>query len=186
MCEQIFLVLSGKVKMTRFGDSGREQILEILEPGDSCACHPGVSRWCCSASAEAVTETAVLLLNRHEYTRLVQHNSKVSMALSQIFAQRLRTFSALVDEVSLKDVKQRLATLLLLLAQERGIPIKRGILIPTNFTRAELASRIGASRETVVRYLYELKKEHLIDLKARRQITILNKAKLEQRSASAS
>lgn len=182
-CEDIVIVLAGKVKLTRFAESGREQILEILGPGDSCACHPGLGNWCCSASAEALSDTTTLLLRRQDYVRLVQSNAKVSLTLSKIFAQRLRAFSCLVEEVSLKGVKKRLAKLLLTLAQEKGIPIPRGVLIPTDFTRAELASRLGASRETVVRYLYELKKERLIALKARRQITILNPTALEQLAA---
>ncbi|MBI3291800.1 MAG: Crp/Fnr family transcriptional regulator [Elusimicrobia bacterium] len=180
MCEQIFVIVAGKVKLTRFGDSGREQILELLGPGDSCACHPGVGNWCCSASAEAVSETALLLLRRQDYIRLVQNNSKLSLTLSKIFARRLQAVNALVEQVSLKDVKKRLVTLLLTLARERGIPIPRGVLIPTDFTREELAARIGTSRETVVRYLYELKKAKLIDLKSRRQITILDPAALER------
>lgn len=179
-CERIFWVISGKVKVYRSSNGQREQILELLGPGDSCACHPGAANWCCGASAEAVRDSVVLTLPRTDYARLVQTNGKLTMALSQIFAERLRQFSALVDDVSLKDVRRRLARLLLTLAEEKGIPIPRGLLIPTDFTREDMAARIGTTRETVVRYLYELKKNRVIDLKSRRFIVLTDKAALEK------
>lgn len=109
---------------------------------------------------------------------MVKTNSKISQALNRLFAERLQCFTSLIEEVSLKDVKKRLVKFLLdMLAEKAGIRGKRVLFIP--FTREEIAQRIGAARETVARYLHELKRAKLIELKPY-QIIIRDKEGLEK------
>lgn len=175
-CERIFIVQSGRVKLFRTASSGREQILETLGPGDTCACNPGSQTWHCLSTAQAAAPTTVWFLPRDEYVQLVQKNGRLSHSLNQLFAERLRSFSSLIEDVSLKDVEKRLVKFLLdMLAQK---PVKGDVLfIP--FTREEIAQRIGAARETVARHLHELKRAKLIALKPY-QIVIRDKPGLEK------
>lgn len=178
-CERVFIVQSGRVKVYRTASSGREQILETLGPGDTCACNPGASAWSCSSTAEALTSAAVWFLSREDYVKMVNTNSKVSHALNQLFADKLRSFSSLIEEVSLKDVKKRLVKFLLdMLAEKTHSSDQRDILL-IPFTREEIAQRLGTARETVARYLYQLKRAKLIDIKPH-QIVIRNKSGLEK------
>ncbi len=175
-CERVFIIQSGRVKLFRTASSGREQILETLGPGDTCACNPGSRTWSCLTTAQAATACNVWFLARDEYVRLVQGSSKLSHSLNQVFAQRLRTFSTLIEEVSLKDVTKRLVKFLLdMLDQKSG----RGDVLFIPFTREEIAQRIGAARETIARHLHELKRAKLIEIKPY-QIVILNKEGLEK------
>lgn len=169
MCERVFIVQTGRVKLFRTTSSGREQILETLEAGDTCACNPGASVWSCATTAEALSPCKVWFLSRPDYVKMVQTNSKVTQALTRLFAERLRCFGSLIEEVSLKDVKKRLIKFILDMAAE-----KKGastLFIP--FTREEIAQRIGAARETVARHLHQLKRDKLIDIKPY-QIVIRN------------
>ena len=174
-CERVFFVKSGRVKVVRTSSSGREQILETLGPGDTCACNPGSSEWHCAASATAVTPCIAWFLSRENYIRLVQSNRKLADALNKLFAERLQCFSALIEEVSLKDSQKRLVRFLLdMLERNNG---KDVLALP--FTREELAQRIGAVRETVERQLRQLKVKKLIDIQPH-QIVIRDKAGLEK------
>ena len=165
-CDRVFVVRSGRVKLYRTASSGREQILETLEPGDTCACNPGTIAWSCSSTAEAVTPCAVWFLSREDYVRMVNSNPKVSHSLNQLLAKRLQCFSSLIEEVSLKDSKKRLVKFLLDMYTEQS---KDGPLsIP--FTREEIAQRLGTARETVERQLTELKQKSLISIKPRQII----------------
>ncbi len=178
-CERVFFVKSGRVKLYRTSSSGREQILETLGPGDTCACNPGSLSWSCSASAEAMTSCTVWFLSRNHYVRLVQTNAKLSRSLNRLFAARLQCFSSLIEEVSLKDSKKRLIKFLLdMLKEDAGERSQADVLL-IPFTREELAQRIGAARETVARQLYQLKRRKLIDIKPR-QILIVDKKGLEK------
>ncbi|MBI4971032.1 MAG: Crp/Fnr family transcriptional regulator [Candidatus Omnitrophica bacterium] len=178
-CERVFIVQQGRVKLYRIASSGREQILETLGPGDTCACNPGAQVWCCTTTAEAVTPCKVWFLSREDYVKMVQTNSKVSQALNRLFADRLKAFSSLIEEVSLKDVKKRLIKFLLEMHAERKRKYGQGDAMFIPFTREEIAQRIGSARETVVRYLMQLKRCKLIDLKPH-QIIICDQHGLEK------
>ena len=175
-CERIFIVQSGRVKLYRTASSGREQILETLNPGDTCACNPGSLNWSCMSTAEAATPCTVWYLSRDDYLRMVQSNSKLTQTLNRIFAERLKSFSCLIEEVSLKDVKKRLVRFLLDMLAEKG---GKGGTLFIPFTREEIAQRIGTARETVARHLYQLKRAKLIDIKPY-QILIRNQEGLEK------
>ncbi len=174
ICERIFIVLKGRVKLYRTSSEGREQTLEVLDPCNTCACNPGSWTWQCPMTAEAATPCRILYLSRDDYNRLVERNPHFLHALNRVFAERLVRLSSLIEEVSLKDVKKRLVKFLLdMLAAKQVRPGANEVLfIP--FTREDLARRIGAVRETVARQLHQLKKTGLIDLESH-QIIIRDK-----------
>ena len=178
-CERVFIVESGRVKIFRTASSGREQILEILGPGDSCACNPGAVTWCCSTSAEALTPCQVWFLSRDDYIRLVKTNSKVTQTLNRLFAERLCRFSSLIEEVSLNDAKHRLIKFLLDMLEDHNSHGEHNGVLFIPFTREEIAQRIGSARETVARHLHQLKRSRLIDIKPN-QIIIRDKQALEK------
>ena len=174
-CERIFFVKSGRVKLYRLGPSGREQILQTLEAGDTCACNPGVTEWNCASTAEAIVPSAVWFFSREHYVRLVQTNSKLARTLNRLFAERLQCFSSLIEEVSLKDSKKRLVKFLLDMLTENAD--QNALSVP--FTREELAQRIGVARETAARQLYQLKRKKLLNIKPH-QILIRDKEALRK------
>lgn len=182
-CGRVFIVQSGSIKIYRLSSSGREQILETLGPGETCACNPGSVAWYCGSTAEALTGSKVWLLSREDYVRMVRTSLKLSQTLNQLFAHRLKNFSNLIEEVSLKDAKKRLIKFILDMASRKAPdpaqkkPDHQILFLP--FTREEIAQRIGTSRETVARYLSQLKKARLIDIKPH-QIIVLSRVGLEK------
>src|SRR3989338_10332450 len=137
-CERVFIVQAGRIKVYLTASSGREQILETLGPGDSCACNPGSVAWACGSTAEAVTPSAVWFLSRADYVKMVNTNSKISHALNQLFAEKLRSFSSLIEEVSLKDVKKRLVKFLLDMLAEPTHEAGKDDILFLPFTREEI------------------------------------------------
>ncbi len=179
MCQRVFIVQEGRVKLYRIASTGREQILETLNPGDTCACNPGSSAWSCSSTAEAVTPCTVWYLSRDAYVSMVQKNPAFAQTLNRLFAERLRCFSSLIEEVSLKDVKKRLIKFLLDMKDSKPTKPQSDKTLSAPFTREEIAQRLGATRETVARHLSELKQEELIDIKPK-QVIIKNRTGLEK------
>lgn len=171
-CDQIVIVKSGRVKVFRTASSGREQILEVLDPGDTCACNPGASAWCCSSSSQALTDCEVWILPREKYAAMVKSNSQMSHALNDLFAKRLQKLSSLIEEVSLDEPSRRIAKFIFDLSavdeDVKGSPT----ISELPFTHEEIAHRLGLVRETVTRHLQHLKKAGLIDLKPRKIIIV--------------
>jgi len=178
-CERVFFVQSGKVKIFRTASSGREQILEVLDLGDTCACNPGVETWSCMSSAIAMTDCRVWFFSRRDYTRLVKTNSQITQTLNRLFAKRLCHFSSLIEEVSLNGVKKRLVKFILDMQNDQASHNGSKGTITIDFTREEIAQRIGSARETVARYLHQLKRSKLIEINPH-DIIILNKDGLEK------
>ncbi len=167
-CDQIVIVRSGRIKVFRTAATGREQILEILNPGDTCACNPGAAAWCCSSNSQALTDCGVWIFPRDKYNQMVKSNPQLSQSLNKIFAARLQKFSSLIEEVSLDDPKRRLVKLILdSLTMENNF-VKREDISEILLTHEEIAQRLGLVRETITRHLQQLKRADLIDLQPRR------------------
>lgn len=182
-CRMVRIVFSGKIKIFRTSPQGKEQIFEVLEAGDTCACNPGSGVWNCTASAQALTDGTMGMLNRAEYGTMVRNNSAFSRSLNQIFADRLCRFSALIEEVALDSPEQRVIKFLSNMASSQvknGRPPNEPVKI--SFTHEEIAQRLGLVRETVTRNLQKLKQKGYIEIKPQ-QIIILNlKALQDHRS----
>lgn len=177
-CRHIFIVQSGRIKLYRTAAAGREQIFEILDPGDTCACHLASANCTCPLTAEAEVRSKTWLLSRNDYSKLVNSNTKTLWSICDIFIKRNQTLNNLVEEISLKDARKRLIKFLLDALEKKSTNTKEDVLfIP--FTREDIAKRLGAARETITRYLSQLRKLKLIELKPY-QIIILDKEGLRK------
>ena len=176
-CEKIFFVKSGRIKTYRMGISGKEQTLQTLGPGDTCACNPGTTAWNCTSTAEAVADSTVWFLSKEHYVRLLATDAKLAHSLNRLFAERLRCFGSLIEEISLKSSDKRLVKFLLDMQEKNTGSAKNVLSVP--FTREELAQRIGVARETAARQLHELKRSKLIDIKPH-QIVIRDREGLQK------
>jgi len=177
-CERVVIIRSGRVKIFRMDYSGREQILQILKSGDTCACHSGAMPWSCTASAQALTATEVHFLTAADYISLLKKHPDMLKNLAKLFSDRLKCFSSLIEEISLKDVKKRLIKFLLDMeksARNGNAPT----VLTISFTREEIAQRLGSARETISRYLAQMQDDKMISIKPH-QITIRNRAALEK------
>jgi CRP/FNR family transcriptional regulator len=178
-CEQIIIVRSGRVKVFRTSSEGREQILEVLEAGNTCACNPGVKSWCCSASAQALTSANVWFLPRTHYNQLIKNNHKMTQKLNQIFAERLCRFSSLLEGVSLDNPQRRLVKFILDMLSDESTLASKGASRAISFTHEEISMRLGLVRETVTRHLRQLKEKGFIDIHPRK-ITVLDQNGLKK------
>lgn len=178
-CQRVFIIKKGRVKLFQTTDAAREQILQSFSAGETCACHPASQPWICSATAQAMNDCDVWFFSVKDFAALIEKNSKLSHRLNEIFAQKMQCFSKLIEELSLKDVKKRLIKFLLDMLDERqALPGAKDVIhIP--YTREEIAQRLGTTRETIARYLSDLKKHSLIEIKPY-QIEILEKEELKK------
>lgn len=178
-CERIFIVQSGRIKIFRLSSAGREQILEVLGPGDTCACNPGQAHWSCSSSAQAFTDCTVWVLSRSNYVQMVKSNSRMAHTLNSIFAERLCKFSSLIEAVSIDDPQKRLIKFILEMANHQECRCSREGCLCLTLTQEEIAARLGVTRVTVARHLHRLEELKLISHQ-NRQITILDKEGLNK------
>ena len=183
-CEGLFLVKSGRVKIYKASEEGREQVLRIMEPGESFNEVPIFDGGPNPASAQAMEdETTLYLVRKEDALALVQGHPEVALAVLRVFATRLRQLTFLVEELSFKHVTERLATILMLYATE-PVDVREGACLKHRLTQQELAAMVGTAREVVARGLKSLERAGAIRVE-RQRIVIVNKQKLARISGRA-
>jgi CRP/FNR family transcriptional regulator len=109
--------------------------------------------------------------------QLCLEHPQIALAALEVLAGRLRLAVGLIEALSLREVDQRLARLLLSGARLNGQRTSRGMVFDLMLTNQQIAARIGTVREVVSRALSRLQQNELIVMDGRR-ISILNEAAL--------
>jgi CRP-like cAMP-binding protein len=174
-CKGLYIVKSGRVRIFKSSDQGREQVLLVAEPGDTFNDVPVFDGGTNPASAEALEPAVIYLIPAQTMTYLTA-DSQVCRAIIRVFATRLRHLTTVVEDLSFRSVVSRLAKLLLNMAVVEGgrAPIPQ-------LTQDEMASMIGSVRDVVGRSLRSMERMGAIEIKGRR-ITITAPDKLKRMS----
>ncbi len=181
-CEGLFIVQSGAIKVFKTADSGREQVLGIDRAGSTVAELPLFDGGSYPTSAAAVEDSALLFLPKREFLGLCRRNSEVAFTVIRTLARRFRYLTTLVEELSLKEVSNRLARFLRDRARRDGVRTRRGVEFPLQETNQEIAAEIGTVRDLVSRNLRRFVDRGILRLELRRVI-ILDVAELEAQAA---
>jgi CRP/FNR family transcriptional regulator, cyclic AMP receptor protein len=160
----LFVIVKGKVKVSRVSEDGKEVILTILGEADffgEMAIIDGLSR---SANVTAMEDSELFIIQRSEFLDLLQRHPDISIALIQELTQRLRAADMKIKSLSLKDAEGKVATVILQLADDIG-KIKQGTVeIEKLPFQHDLANMAGTSRETISRTLHSFAKKGLVEL----------------------
>ncbi|MFW6186804.1 MAG: Crp/Fnr family transcriptional regulator [Actinomycetota bacterium] len=179
--DQLYFIVSGKIKLGRTAPDGRESLVAIMGPGElfgEMALFDPSPR---STSATAVSETRLAGLRHENLKKVIERSPDVSAQLLQALARRLRRTNESLADLVFSDVPGRVAKALLDLADRFGRPATDGVLVAHELTQEELAQLVGASRETVNKALAEFVQRGWIRLEAR-AVVILDLQRLKQRS----
>jgi len=163
----LFMILEGRIKVTILGDDGREIILTMLGPGDLFGEMALLDNEPRSATAIAVEESELLLLQRSDFQAVVGENPGISSALIKVLSARLRRANHQIQTLALLDVYGRVARVILDMAREEGRRLKDGRIAFRRATHQEIANRIGTTRETVTRMLKDLERQGLVRVEGR-------------------
>ncbi len=168
--EGLFLLQSGKVKLTKMVKNGEEQILTILKSGEIFAEVVLFDKRSYPATAIAIEDTELGLIRRDDMKSLIKEYPTIALKMMGLMSKRLRRAQKLVRDMGVKDTKARVASLLIYLAKEHGIKDEGKLELNLKLTQRELASMVGTSRETISRILNKFKEKKLIVVSRRRII----------------
>lgn len=159
----LFVIATGAVRAFRSGTDGREQIIHVERAVATIAELPVFDDGIYPSSGAAEEDaTKVYFLDKKEVRDVCLKHPEVALAATRVFAARLRHCAELVELLSLREVGQRLANLLLTEAETRGVPSADGVRIKQNLTHKQLAARLGTVREVITRVFYRLQRKGLI------------------------
>jgi CRP-like cAMP-binding protein len=174
-CRSVGFIIEGWVRVSTVSLEGREQVMMRLGPGEAFCLVAALEDGPNPATVEAFTDVTAYVLRKEDFLHIVRQYPGVALAILENLAAKVRHLIALVEDLSLRTVEQRLARLLLRLAKEKA-PVHR------RMTRKEMAAELGTVREVVARTLRRLEEEKTIRFD-RHRIVILDAAALETKAS---
>jgi CRP-like cAMP-binding protein len=153
-----FVIISGKVKVYKLSPDGKEHTLHIQGPGDLVAEAAIFDSMAYPASCAALEDSTLVRVSRETFIRLLEGHPELSLKMMSAYSKRLRQFVSKIEELSMKDIRSRLAGYLVVNSKaEKGVATCR-----LKYSKKELASLLGTIPETLSRALSFLKQRGLI------------------------
>ena len=168
--EALYFVVAGAVKVFKTSADGKEQILQIIRPGESFNDVPVFSGGENIASAEAMGAVMLNVIKKSDLELILREHPRVAMNVIHVLSQRVQHLVSLVEDLSFRNVTGRVAKILLEYAGD-------GTGEKPHLTQQEMAAMIGTAREMVGRSLKSLEEEGNIRME-RHRIIITNKEAL--------
>ncbi|OGR83413.1 MAG: hypothetical protein A2902_01475 [Elusimicrobia bacterium RIFCSPLOWO2_01_FULL_64_13] len=177
--ECLYVLVSGRVKIYTSAGS-RTKTFALLDPGDFFGEMALLGEPTRSASARALLDTELLVLERKDFHKFLKADPGLSLTVLKTLCSRLRRADMEIEMLSFQNVIGRTAITLTELEAKYGRQVAGGILIDAGITQQELADLIGTAREMVTRVLTRFRKMRAISLeRATGKIVILDKEKLK-------
>ncbi len=168
--DSIYIVHKGQVRIFHLSESGKEQLIRVLNPGDF------TGEWTIFSKdtfhenyAEATRESAICVINRNDLLDLLEDYPEISMVILTTMSQRLQQSEKQTASVATESVLNRIIYFLEDLANG-GVEDKMTVKLP--MTRKDLASYLGTTPETLSRKFKELEEKDLIQQYPKNEIHI--------------
>lgn len=168
----IFIVRAGIVKLSKISDEGRELTLHFFTRDNLFGELSVVSEQPHDTVAEAYEDCLLLAIGKDDFNRVLLRNPSLAMKMMRLVGERRQRLENRVENLLFRSAHARLASLFLELSQTFGVRDSRGVIINLKLTHKEIASLIGATRETVSFAILDLRKEKLIETEGKRVILI--------------
>ena len=179
--DRLYVVLDGKIKLTRAAADGRENLWSVLGPGEMFGELSLFDPRPRTSTASAVTDATLAALAHDALRPWLLERPEVSMHMLQALARRLRRANDVVADLVFTDVPGRVAKNLLDLADRFGEQERDGLHVHHDLTQEELAQLVGASRETVNKALADFAARGWLQISAR-SVLILDTERLRKRA----
>src|SRR4051812_20977296 len=175
--ECLYVLVSGRVKIYS-SVAARSKTFALLDPGNFFGEMALLGEPIRSASARAILDTELLVLERKDFQRFLKEDSFLTLTVLRTLCNRLRQADKEIEMLSFQNVIGRTAITLLDLDGKYGKPAHAGSLIDAEITQFELADLVGTAREMVSRVLARFRKMNAINFDKSGKIVVLNKEKL--------
>ncbi len=179
--DRLFIIVSGKVKITQHTPDRRQALLAVLGPsdvfGELSLLDPGPR----TSTATTVTPALTASIDHHALSIWLSRSPRIAERLLQVLAARVRRTNDQVADMTFRDVPSRVAKQLLRLAQRFGAHSPAGHHVRHDLSQKELSQLVGASRETVKKALVDFDQRGWIVLEPK-SVLILDSVALGRRA----
>lgn len=174
----VFILCSGRVKLSTSSADGKTLILRISDPGEVLGLPATVTGSCYELTADVIEPAQANFISRNEFLGFLKDNGEAALRVAQQLGETYHSAISEMRTIGLShSAGEKLARFLLEWAA--NYPEEKGqVRIKLTLTHEEIAQMIGSSRETVTRLLADFRKKQLLQV-AGSTLVIKNKAALE-------
>ena len=166
----VYCIKSGKVKVFKLGQQGKEHITSILKEGDLVGYRAMLSDSLYHVSVEALEEVIACHIPREEFLKSFQSDKVLNNTLITELSAEVISLTNVITDIAQKPVRERTAATLVLLntVYSSNNGDSNGDLSEINLTRESLANMVGTATETLIRIIHDFKEEELITTNGRK------------------
>jgi len=180
----VYLLESGLVRIYRLSEGGGETSFGYVSAGEVFGELPAFGDYPRESFAQAVRTSQVLRIPRENFQKVLSARSALAMQVMRQIGNRLKRIESRVEDLVFRNVRTRVARMLGELAADFGEIENGHRVIDIPITQSELATLVGATRQTVNQTLRELSDEGLIG-RANRRIVLLQPDQLHRMASAA-
>lgn len=166
IAQGMYVVVNGAIRALRTNVDGREQVIHIERAGATFAEIPVFDGGEYPSTVVADEASQLLFIDKQDIYQLCLEHPEIALAALKVLSKRLRYCASLIESLSLKEVSQRIAELLLEEAQQNNI-VDNTAKLKLKLTNQQIAARVGTVREVVSRSFTRLQQDGLIKLEGR-------------------
>jgi len=159
---RLYIVASGKVKLLRHTDTGQDVVLDIMKSGEFFGSLSVLGEDVYSDTAQSQTAVCILSIAAEDFEDILKRFPSVALVALEITASRLKAAYETIQQLSIRSVEQRIATLLLKLSEKFGEPQPDGLLIQLPLSRQDIADMTGTTPESASRVMSQFQQTALI------------------------
>jgi len=166
--DRVFILDQGRVKISVLGPGGKHCVYQVVEAGEIFGEGALLGERLRAATAEVIERASVVMAPRDSVLQYADRNPRFWQAFAPLLGQRIQRLEDQVQWVSLLEVEQRIARLLLRWVDNlppSSVPLANSFI---RLSQKDLAGLIGATRETTSNALNRLQRKDCIEIRRRR------------------
>jgi len=162
--EAVYFIVDGLVKAFKVDANGNEQIVSLLTKGDMFP-HTGFfDQSPYPANAETVKPTRVFAIPIHSFEQLLLSTPTIAVKVLRVMGAKIRELQEKLQELTFQDVRHRICSILLRLAEAHGTDRDGAVVLHLPVTHQDLAAMAGTTRESVNRMLNDLRRRGVLEM----------------------
>ena len=161
--DHVYFLRQGRVKLSVLSESGKEIAIDVIEPGEIFGEFALVDETPRSNMTQALDDVLVWVFSKHDFTHLLASHPKLSLSYIRLVGDRRRRMEKKLSDITSKAVSARVCELLHEIATGSAeVEGATDYLVP--LTHHDVASLIGAARQTTTTVLNDLERRGIIEL----------------------
>lgn len=175
----VFILCSGRAKLTTSSTEGKTLIVKIAEPGEVLGASATILGKPYEVSAETIEPSQLNFIKREDFLKYLNTHPEACLHTAQQLSEKYHSAQREIRSLGLSQTtSEKLARLLLDWCDRGGEQTTKGIRLKVLLTHEEIAQMIGTTRETVTRLLSDFKRKKMIDVKGS-SMFVLNRTQME-------